>query len=72
LVVISPITTTRPLVTAVSQATREYGSSLSMASKIPSEIWSHILSGWPSVTDSEVNKYLGELKKQLANVKTLL
>ena len=27
-----------------------------MASRIPSEIWSAILSGWPSVTDSEVKR----------------
>src|SRR3954451_15802991 len=27
------------------------------ASSTPSEIWSAILSGWPSVTDSEVNRY---------------
>ena len=27
------------------------------ASRTPSEIWSAILSGWPSVTDSEVNRY---------------
>ena len=27
-----------------------------MVSKIPSEIWSAILSGCPSVTDSEVNR----------------
>lgn len=25
-------------------------------SKTTSEIWSHTLSGWPSVTDSDVNK----------------
>ena len=28
-----------------------------IASRMASEIWSHILSGWPSVTDSEVNRY---------------
>src|SRR5450755_4029224 len=28
-----------------------------IASRIASLIWSHILSGWPSVTDSEVNRY---------------
>src|SRR4051812_31460774 len=27
------------------------------ASSTPSEIWSATLSGWPSVTDSEVNRY---------------
>src|SRR6185312_11591823 len=55
-VVISPETTTRPVLTSVSQATRALGSSLMTASKTPSEIWSAILSGWPSVTDSEVNR----------------
>ena len=54
LVVISPATMARPVVTSVSQATRLCGSSASMASRIESEIWSAILSGWPSVTDSEV------------------
>ena len=29
-----------------------------MSSRIASEIASHALSGWPSVTDSEVNKNL--------------
>src|SRR3954447_833036 len=56
-VVISPRTRTRPVVVAVSQATRAFGSSRMMASRIASEIWSHILSGWPSVTDSDVNRY---------------
>jgi hypothetical protein len=28
-----------------------------IASSTPSEIWSAILSGWPSVTDSDVNRY---------------
>ena len=28
-----------------------------IASRIASLIWSHILSGWPSVTDSDVNRY---------------
>src|SRR5512137_2526225 len=28
-----------------------------MLSRMASEIWSHILSGWPSVTDSDVNRY---------------
>src|SRR5580700_5317161 len=41
---------------SVSQATRPYGSSLRTASSTPSEIWSAILSGCPSVTDSEVNR----------------
>src|SRR5436189_1210666 len=56
LVVSSPDTTTRPVFTRVSQATRLSGSSASTASRTPSEIWSAILSGWPSVTDSEVNR----------------
>ena len=55
-VVISPITRTRPVVIAVSQATRLIGSFSISASRTASEIWSQILSGWPSVTDSEVNK----------------
>src|SRR6185312_15344796 len=46
----------RPVFTSVSQATRPYGSAASTASSTPSEIWSAILSGWPSVTDSEVNR----------------
>src|SRR5436190_829876 len=53
---ISPDTTTRPVFTSVSQATRPSGSSAITASRTPSEIWSAILSGWPSVTDSEVNR----------------
>ena len=53
-VVTSPATTAMPVVTMVSQATRLFESWASMASKMPSEIWSAILSGWPSVTLSEV------------------
>src|SRR6476469_9818134 len=56
-VVISPETTTRPVLTSVSHATREPGSSRRHASSTPSEIWSATLSGWPSVTDSDVNRY---------------
>src|SRR5215216_6033078 len=55
-VVISPETTTSPVFTSVSQATRPSGSSAMTASSTPSEIWSAILSGWPSVTDSDVNR----------------
>jgi hypothetical protein len=44
-VVISPATTTSPVVTMVSQATRPYGSLVKMASRTASEIWSAILSG---------------------------
>src|SRR3982751_557563 len=53
---ISPETTTRPVFTSVSHATRPYGSSLRTASRTASEIWSATLSGWPSVTDSDVNR----------------
>src|SRR5947209_18800018 len=56
LVVISPATTTRPVVISVSQATRPSGSSVRTASRTESEIWSATLSGCPSVTDSEVNE----------------
>src|ERR1700722_19838044 len=48
--------TTRPAAARISQATRLKGSSVRQASRMASEIWSAILSGWPSVTDSEVNK----------------
>src|ERR1700722_9732347 len=47
--------TTRPVAVRVSQATRLKGSSVKQASRMASEIWAAILSGWPSVTDSEVN-----------------
>lgn len=55
-VVTSPATCTSPVVTIVSTATRDVGSCSSNASRIASLIWSQILSGCPSVTDSEVNK----------------
>src|ERR1700740_14124 len=55
-VVISPARTTSPVVSSVSTATRDPGSEASAASTIASEIWSATLSGWPSVTDSEVNR----------------
>ena len=45
LVVISPITSTRPVVIAVSQATRAIGSRAMISSRIASEIWSQTLSG---------------------------
>src|SRR5438270_11291559 len=57
---------TRPVVVRVSQATRLYGSFSRQASRMASEIWSAILSGWPSVTDSEVNK-----KFRKASLKTI-
>ena len=56
-VVISPATTAIPVVTSVSHATRAPGSLAMMASSTASEIWSAILSGWPSVTDSDVNTW---------------
>ncbi len=46
---------TRPVVQQVSQATRLMGSARSISSRMRSEIWSQILSGCPSVTDSDVN-----------------
>src|SRR5437764_2747030 len=55
-VVTSPATCTWPVVISVSTATRLSGSSLSRASRTESLIWSAILSGWPSVTDSDVNR----------------
>src|SRR3954464_15559600 len=47
---------TWPVVIIVSTATRLRGSCVSMASRIESLIWSAILSGWPSVTDSDVKR----------------
>src|SRR5918994_4702669 len=44
-----------PVVQSDSQATRLSGSFAMMASSTASLIWSHILSGCPSVTDSDVN-----------------
>ena len=41
----------------VSQATRAIGSTESIESSTASEIWSQILSGCPSVTDSEVKNF---------------
>ena len=55
-VVTSPATWTWPVVISVSTATRLRLSSRSRASRIESLIASAILSGWPSVTDSEVNR----------------
>src|SRR6185503_8133351 len=54
---ISPATMTRPVVTSVSHATRHSGSIARIASRTASEIRSASLSGWPSVTDSEENRY---------------
>jgi hypothetical protein len=33
-----------------------------MASRMASEIWSATLSGWPSDTDSDVNKCFSDIK----------
>ncbi len=58
LVVTSPAMIATPVLTSVSQATRALGSWARMASSTASEIWSAILSGWPSLTDSEVKRKL--------------
>src|SRR3954462_5464859 len=55
-VVTSPATWTRPVVTIVSTATRLVRSCDRRASRMLSLIWSQILSGCPSVTDSEVKR----------------
>src|ERR1700751_4567449 len=72
-VVISPATTTSPVVISVSQATLPFGSSVRTASSTDSEIWSAILSGWPSVTDSDVKeKERVVMAGRLANAPSLL
>ena len=55
---ISPMQSTMPVSTMVSHATRALLSCSRIASSTASEIWSQILSGCPSVTDSDVNKVL--------------
>ena len=55
-VVISPATIATPVLTSVSHATRARLSCASIASSTASEIWSATLSGWPSETDSDVNR----------------
>src|SRR4051794_23119526 len=57
LVVISPATTTMPVFASDSHATRAFGSCAKMPSRIASEMASQSLSGWPSVTDSDVKRY---------------
>ena len=52
--VISPATTTSPVLISDSHATRLSGSCAINASSTASEIWSQTLSGWPSLTDSDV------------------
>ena len=54
---ISPAIIIRPVDVIVSQATLAIGSFARMASRTASEIWSQILSGCPSVTDSEVKNF---------------
>ena len=54
--VISPPTTTRPVVQKVSQATRARLSWVSRLSSTASLTASLTLSGWPIETDSEVKK----------------
>lgn len=53
---ISPKMMTTPVLQTVSQAIREDGSRVRQASTIASEMVSHNLSGWDSVTDSEANR----------------
>src|SRR6187549_3427657 len=60
-VVISPARTTSPVLHSVSAPTRECLSCASSASSTASEIWSATLSGWPSETDSEVNRKLDDM-----------
>src|ERR1700712_1338009 len=55
-VLTSPATTTSPVVSRVSTATRLWGSCRIISSRTESLIWSAILSGCPSVTDSEVKR----------------
>src|SRR5205807_493038 len=57
LVVISPETMARSVVTMVSQATRLIGSADRQWSRMASLIWSATLSGWPIETDSLVKRY---------------
>src|SRR5260370_38143906 len=63
--VISPAMTATPVVTSVSQATRPFGSCFMASSRTASEIWSAILSGWSSVTDSDVNRKLRKASLKL-------
>src|SRR5262245_59909271 len=64
-VVIPPQTRIGPVVAAVSQATRAVSSWAIRLSRIASLIWSHSLSGWPSVTLSLVKNDLGLVIKLL-------
>src|SRR5579864_375759 len=69
-VVTSPMTTQSPLVIAVSQATRASGSCPSIPSSTASETWSQILSGCPSVTDSDVSRNDGDELKEVVTAAT--
>src|SRR6478736_7550518 len=64
----SPATWTSPVVTRVSTATRPFGSAARIASRMLSEIWSQILSGCPSVTDSDVNRRSSVIMLQIGRV----
>src|SRR3954470_17264758 len=62
----------RPVFTSVSHATRPAGSSRMIASSTLSETWSAILSGCPSVTDSDVNRNSLALMARKATGRALL
>src|SRR2546429_5592662 len=70
-VVISAAATATPVVTSVSEATRPLGSCFITSSRTASEIWSAILSGWPSVTDSDVNRKLRKASLKLILLRDL-
>ena len=61
-------TTINQVVVAHSQATLASGSSAMMASRTASLTWLQILSGWLSVTDSEVKHKCGELMKLIRSI----
>ena len=54
LLLTSPAMIDFPVVTRVSHATLDFGSKAKKLSNIESLIWSASLSGWPSLTDSDV------------------
>src|SRR3546814_12035439 len=58
LAVISPATIAKPVLTIVSQATRARLPWARLASRTASEIWSALLSGGPSATDTEAQRGL--------------
>ncbi|XP_028081199.1 pectin acetylesterase 12-like [Camellia sinensis] len=60
------------VVVHVSQATLLSRSCSRQASRIASETWSQSLSGWPSLTDSEVKRKCFFPENLIANVKTPL